>query len=149
MRRDDDPAWTLARAGQSLQRHPDPQLRELGSLLSEWWRAGAHEPIDRLLGLRAKPGQRSSHTQRILTERDRLVCEAAEEFWPLETRSEQARNLYQNWARYAASAWPRERALDRVPARRVGSVEARLWAIMRVKDHVISERSIRALLAAS
>lgn len=149
MRQEEDPAWTLARAGQTLQCHPDPHLRELGSLLSEWWRAGAHEPIDKLLGLRTKPGQRSSQTQRILIERDRLVCEAAKEFWPDETNSEQARNLHQHWTRYAASAWPRERALERVPDRRAGSVEARLWAIMRVKDHVISERSIRALLAGS
>ena len=107
------------------------------------------EELDCALGLKAEPGQRSARTRAAIAERDRLVAEAAVEFFPDQPPAAQARGLHQRWSRYAVSGWRRERALSAPPPMRRGKIEERLWQVMKVRDLVLTERSVRAILAAS
>ena len=57
--------------------------------------------------------------------------------------------IYAQWHRYATTGWLRERTLPAPPAHRQRTVEARFWEVMHLRDHVLAERTIRALLAVS
>lgn len=105
--------------------------------------------LDEALGLRAEvPGGRTARTMAALDERDRLLREAARDFLPDLVEAHQARELHRRWTLYEASGWRRgERSLPTVPAHRVGTLEGRLWAVLRLRDNVLSERTIRRTLA--
>lgn len=107
------------------------------------------DDLDCALGLKTEPGQRSVRTRAAIAERDRLVAEAAAEFFSDEPPAAQARAIHERWTRYATSGWRRERALSTLPSIRHGKIEGRIWQIMKVRDFVLKERSIRGILDAS
>ena len=143
------PRWPLLRLAMTGQKNPDPQIREVSETIIDWWLSGGEERLDRSVGTVPAPGQRSSQTQVQMTRRDELVRTLASEHFP-ELRSHPAAvAIRKQWSRYAASAWSRERLGDSVPKHRVGKPEAMFWQIMKIQDRVLSERSIRKILAAS
>lgn len=144
-----DPAWPLVKLALSGQRHPDPEVRVAAERLLSWWWSGAAERLDRVVGIAPAPGQRSAQTQAEIAQRDELVRKLAADYFPDLRSHPAAVALHRQWARYASSSWPRERMLDDVPPHRVGKPEGTFWQIMRLQDRVLSERSIRKILAAS
>lgn len=143
------PGWPLMRLAITGQKSPDPQIREVSETIIAWWFSGGSERLDRLVGTAPAPGQRSSQTQHQITRRDELVKNLASEHYPELRYHPAAVAIRKQWSRYAASAWPRERLGDSVPKHRVGKPEAMFWQIMKIQDRVLSERSIRKILAAS
>lgn len=127
---------------------PDRDRRQIADALARFL-AGEEPSLDEALGLKPQGGQRSAQTVAILAERDRLLREAAAEFFSGLLVTQQARELHRRWTRYEASGWRRERALDVVPSSRLGTLEGRLWAILRLRDFVPCERTIRGALATS
>lgn len=105
--------------------------------------------LEEAMGLRTVAGQRSARTRATMDERDRMLREAAAEFFPGISFDAQADAIHTRWQRYAATGWLRERALDVVPPHRTGTLEERFWTILRARDHVIARRTIRLILAAS
>jgi len=106
--------------------------------------------LEEAFGLKPGPGQRSARTAAILAERDRLLREAAAEFFPALSKAGQARELHARWTRYRSSGWKRgEDVLDVVPAWREGTLEAHFWALLRLSDFIPAERTLRDALAAS
>lgn len=106
-------------------------------------------PLDRALGLVGAPGQRTVRTIAKLEERDDAVRQLAAEHYTGLRKHQAAARISGAWAKYASSAWPRERLLDEVPTVRLGKPEATIWQIMKLQDLVLSERSIRRILATS
>lgn len=105
-------------------------------------------PLEDALGLRSGDGQRSAHTEANIEARDKLLRESAAEFFPGLLVTQQARGLHLRWTRYEASRWPHERTLDAVPPHRIATLEGRFWAILKKRDTVPAERTIRAILRA-
>ena len=91
-------------------------------------------------------GQRSPSTLLAIDERDALLVEAALHFSGLSQR-EQARRIRVALQRYQLGRWRRTRAALTSPEHR-GRLEAVLWAILKGRDYVPSERTIRAALSA-
>lgn len=139
----------VGRAARFLQERGDAEIADVGSALAQWLRGRSGEPLERFLGIKREAGQRSIQTALALHRRDDRVRQAAAAHFRSDCASDQARELHRRWSRYAASSWPRERALDELPAHRRNTAEGEFWTIMKIRDHVLSERSIRALLAAS
>ena len=146
---DSDPAWPLLQLALCGQEHPDPQVREVSTTLMEWCQAGAPERLERAIGIIPAPGQRSAQTQAQIAQRDDLVREMAADHYPNLRSHPAACEMHKRWGRYASSSWPRERMQDDVPPHRIGKPEGKLWRIMKLEDRVLSESSIRKILAAS
>ena len=105
--------------------------------------------LEEALGLATGPGQRKAATIASIASRDELLRAAAAEFFPDLRPAEQARDMHQHWRRYVAAGWPRERALEEPPERRRGTIEGALWRVMKTRDHLLAERSLRLILAVS
>lgn len=132
----------------ALQHHESADMQAMGNDLLRWWFYGAAEPLERVLGLRAAPGQRSPETKALIARRDALVLQLATDHYP-DRQSAAASKMHKAWMRYAASSWPRERLLPEPPRRREQTPELFFWQIMRLQDQVPSERTIRRILATS
>ena len=90
-------------------------------------------------------GRRSDQTLQAIATRDALLIEASRHFPGLSAR-EVGRRLHVALARYQQGRWRRSRA-DLVCPHQPERLEAVLWAILRCRDHIVSERLIRAVLA--
>ncbi len=93
--------------------------------------------------------ERKAGTVAVIEERDRLLRQAAADFWPGRNASAQARELHRAWSRYRVAGWQRDRVLEAPPAARAGTVEGRLWAVLRLRDDVIGWERLRRILVAS
>lgn len=133
----------LAHGAPLPERHREAALEALACVL------GGEASLDEAFGLKPGPGQRSAQTTAILAERDHHLRAAAAEFYPGLPPAHQARELHARWTHYRASGWHHERALDAAPLFRAGTLQARLWAVLRLRDFVPSERTLRAVLATS
>jgi hypothetical protein len=60
-----------------------------------------------------------------------------------------AHALHTALSRYQCGAWRRHRIEDQCPARLCGKLEAHCWHILRARDAVPSERTIRAAIDAA
>jgi hypothetical protein len=100
-----------------------------------------HTTIDRR-------GRRLADTMLALGERDRWLAEAASRFLPGWSARAASRRLHEALSRYKLGAWRRERTSETVPLRRRGHLEGHFWMILRARDHVPSERTIRAAIDA-
>lgn len=91
-------------------------------------------------------GHRLPSTLEAIAERDRLLREASDRFCAGMSDRQAAAFIHTALARYAAGRWRRSRA-DPVCPHEAGTLAATLWAILRCRDHIVSERTIRAVLA--
>ena len=96
----------------------------------------------------AGPGQRSPSTLLMLDERDRYVIEAAAHFQGLSDR-EIARRLRTAMLRYRDGPWRRDRSELTCPPQHAGKLAGVLWMLLRVRDHVPSDMTIRRALGYS
>ena len=94
-------------------------------------------------------GRRLPETIDALSQRDRLLVEAAATFLPQQSTLAAARKLHEILSRYHTGAWRRECAAESVPPRRIGQVEEFCWKILRLRDYCPSTRTIRRALAAN
>ena len=90
-------------------------------------------------------GQRSPNTLLLLDERDQFLRAAAAHFPGLSDR-EIARRLRSRLLIYRNGRWRRSCAELKAP-HPPEKIDAVLWAILKVRDAVPSERTIRAALA--
>jgi hypothetical protein len=93
-------------------------------------------------------GKRLADTMLALGERDRWLAEAASRFLPDQSSRSAARILRTRLLRYQQGAWRRERTAETVPPRRRDRLDGHFWMILRARDHVPSERTIRAAINA-
>ena len=91
-------------------------------------------------------GRRSRQTELLISERNQLLVEAAK-FYPGASDRKSARQLHTALSRYRAGAWRRDREVFTCPVQHRGKLTAVLWAILRTRDHVPSEMTIRRALA--
>jgi hypothetical protein len=91
-------------------------------------------------------GRRTPATLLQLDERRRYLIEAAQ-FFPGSSDREIARRLRIALLRYREGAWRRTRAEALCPPRHAGRLDATLWCLLRVRDAIPSERTIRAVLS--
>ncbi|MGY3605138.1 MULTISPECIES: hypothetical protein [unclassified Bradyrhizobium] len=89
------------------------------------------------------PGRRLPETLAVLAERDRLLVEAATRHLAHLSNAAAAKHLHRALCRYREGAWQRDRVAIECPARHLGKFNAVLWAILKLRDHVPSERTIR------
>ena len=82
-----------------------------------------------------------------LNERSRWLREAAERHFPGASDHEQARRLHRTIGDYATSAWLRERTLSLCPPRHKGRIREFCWMVLKTRDAVPSERTIRRILS--
>jgi hypothetical protein len=91
-------------------------------------------------------GRRTPQTMLLLDERDQFLRAAAAHFPGLSHR-EIARRLHVALSRYRDGRWRRDQSELTCPSQHAGKLTATLWMLLRVKDYVPSERTIRAALA--
>jgi hypothetical protein len=103
----------------------------------------AHQVRDAEFGGR---GRRTPATLLALDERDRCLIEAACHFPGFSDR-EIARRLRSLLLIYRQGAWRRDRVDALCPPRHAGRLEAVLWMLLKVRDAIPSERTIRAVLS--
>jgi hypothetical protein len=107
------------------------------------------QSLDAAFGLIRTQGQRDARARAAMAERDRLLREAAARFFPKLTPTEQAKALETALARYAASAWQRERAAPELPPRHKAKIEEYLWRVMRAEPRTLGWERIRKILVTS
>ncbi|MFZ0853163.1 MAG: hypothetical protein WAO08_28685 [Hyphomicrobiaceae bacterium] len=90
-------------------------------------------------------GKRTPQTLQAIAERNALLVEAACHFQGLSAR-EVGRRLHVALVRYQQGRWRRSR-IDPVCPHEPGTLAAALWEILRCRDHIVSERTIRAVLS--
>jgi hypothetical protein len=88
-------------------------------------------------------GHRSPQTLLLIDERDAFLREAAT-FFPGLSDRETARRIRSALARYQGGRWRRERTEATCPGRCRG-LDAVLWRLLKVRDHVPSEMTVRRL----
>ena len=93
-------------------------------------------------------GRRTPRLLRQLNERDALIRQAAR-FYPGVSDREAARQIRTKLLRYQQGAWRRERAEALCPPRHADKLTALLWRLLKVRDAVPSERTIRMVLGRS
>jgi hypothetical protein len=94
-------------------------------------------------------GKRSNETLLRFDERDKLLREAAHRYCAGMSDRAAALMLRSKLLRYREGAWRRERTEELCPPRHTGRIEALMWATLKVRDNVPSERLVRAVLAAA
>jgi hypothetical protein len=94
----------------------------------------------------AGPGRRTPQTILILSERNQYL-RAAAKFFPGMSDYEKARQLHIALLRYSAGAWRRDRTETTCPARHRDRLSGVLWMILKTKDAIPGERTIRSALA--
>jgi hypothetical protein len=92
-------------------------------------------------------GRRTEATTRSIATRNRLLIEAAARHCAGQSSRSAASALRGALVRYREGAWRRHRVEDQCPVRLVGRLDEYLWRILRARDHVPSERTIRRALA--
>jgi hypothetical protein len=112
------------------------------------YRRGEVDSLDAALGLNVGAGERKPATRLALADRASLLRSAADRYFPNQSVASQARELHAALDRYAATGWLRERTFDECPVRYAGSIRADLWTILKIKPYVLTERALRATLAA-
>lgn len=93
------------------------------------------------------PGRRSIETLLALSERDRLLREMVARFFPDLSQREAARQVRTRLLRFSTGAWRRERACPFCPARHAGTLSELLWRLLRARDAIPSEATVRRALA--
>ena len=83
--------------------------------------------LDDALGLRWPRGGVAWWMEEAIRARDAALRELARRFYPLQSVSAQARDVYNRSIRYAASAWLRDRNRGEMPAQYRGSPHEWLW----------------------
>jgi hypothetical protein len=91
-------------------------------------------------------GHRTNETLLRLNERDRYLIEAAR-FYPDMSNRETARQLRIALSTYRAGRWRRDRSEATCPTQHQAKLTATLWAILKTKDALVSDRTIRRALA--
>jgi hypothetical protein len=91
-------------------------------------------------------GQRSPADVLSRTIRGHLLRTAAK-FFPGSSDREIARQLRTALSRYREGAWRRDRAEMRCPVRLRGSVSELFWQLLKARDAIPGDRTIRAALA--
>jgi hypothetical protein len=94
------------------------------------------------IGLRG-PGRRTPDTRASLFIRDALLAEAATLFCRGASSNAAASAIYRRLALYRAGAWRRHRAEQQLPPVLVGRIEELLWHVLKARDVLPSQRSIR------
>lgn len=94
-------------------------------------------------------GRRSLDTRVAILVRDATIAEAALRFYPLMSSVAAARVLHAGLSRYQSGAWRRHRTEENMPARLAGRVEGMYWFVLKMRDALPSERTIRAAIDAS
>ena len=79
--------------------------------------------------------------------RDYLLRLARDHYFAGVSDRQAAEMIRTKLMRYAAGAWRRDRFEDRCPDRHRGRIEATMWELLRVRDHVPSDKTIRNALA--
>ncbi len=95
-----DPLAALRLAAAALSQHPDPGVRDIG----DWLALGARGDVGEWLGTQnsvGRPWRRYIGTK----ERDRVLREAARQFFRNIPRTEQARRLAKGLADYHDTEW--------------------------------------------
>jgi hypothetical protein len=80
-----------------------------------------------------------------LDKRDALLIEIARRFYAGVSRRETAHRLRRRWLLYQQGRWRRTRS-EKCPHYAV-SLDTALWCLLRIRDHVPSEMTIRRALA--
>jgi hypothetical protein len=88
-------------------------------------------------------GHRLPETLVRLAERDRLLREVAEIFFPGLSARQQAQQVHDALRAYASTAWRRERTLLECPRRHAGKISAHLWAILAAYPSIPAPITIR------
>ena len=83
--------------------------------------------LDDALGLRWPRGGVAWWMEEAIRARDAALRELARRFYPVQSVSAQARDVYNRSIRYAASAWLRDRNRGEMPAQYRGSPHEWLW----------------------
>ena len=91
------------------------------------------------------PGHRTPQTMLRLDERDRLLVEIARDFYPGVSCRERAHRLRRRWLLYQQGRW-RRTCVELKPPHEAGSLDAALWHLLWIRDHVPSEMTIRRAL---
>ncbi len=100
------------------------------------------------LGLHAPKGGVPWWLEEGLRARNAALREMAESVYPAEPASRQARLIRTAALRYAASTWPRDRALAEMPPHYRGTAKEWLWRAFRSQAPMpIGERQLRSILA--
>jgi hypothetical protein len=84
----------------------------------------------------------------VLDERNDLLRQAAGHFAGVSDR-EASRRIREALSRYREGRWRRDRVEALCPQQHAGKLVASLWALLKTKDSLPSERLIRAVLARS
>jgi hypothetical protein len=95
-------------------------------------------------------GHRSNQTLLYLSERDNFLRAARDRFLIGMSDRAAAAVLHVRLARYREGAWRRDRVNATIeptcPARYRGTITEWLWCVLRTRDHLPSERTVRAVL---
>ena len=102
-----------------------------------------HERFDAIDGR----GKRTPSTMLAIDERDQFLRVAADRFCVGMSDRAAATMLRTKLTRYQTGAWRRDRVEALCPARHRGRIDELLWCVLKVRDAVPSERTIRAALA--
>jgi hypothetical protein len=92
-------------------------------------------------------GHRSRQTKLFLSERDHFLRAAADRYCAGMSGRAAAAWLHTKLGRYRSGAWRRDRIEATCPPRHRGTIAEFCWMILKVSQHVGSERSIRRALA--
>ena len=79
--------------------------------------------------------------------RDHMLRTAADRFCVGMKDRPAATILRTKLIRYRETAWQRERVEERCPARHRGTITELIWTVLKVRDAIPSDRTIRAVLA--
>jgi len=92
-------------------------------------------------------GQRSPRTVLMLTVRDYLLCEACRRHFPGLSQREAARLIRIALIRYRQGRFRRERTCDACPACHAGKLTGVLWLLLKIRDAIPSEMTVRRAIA--
>ena len=96
-------------------------------------------------------GRRTRQTELLISERDRYLREAAARFCTSMSDRQAAAWLHTKISRYRSGAWRRDRVdatiEPRCPVRYRGTLTELLWCVLRTREHVPSEMTVRRALA--
>jgi hypothetical protein len=93
-------------------------------------------------------GHRSPQTLLLIDERDGLLREAAR-FYPGASDREAARLIRAALSRYRDGRWRRDRSEATCPVQHRDKLVQTMWRVLKVRDAIPSDRTIRAVLARS
>lgn len=79
--------------------------------------------------------------------RDHLLRVAAARFCAGLSERQAALILRAKLIRYREAAWPSDRSLEQCPARHRGTISELMWTILRIRDAIPGDRSLRTALA--